>query len=268
MPKSARLLAGLAAAVFAATACSEDDPAPVVPCVSSADEFTFAKVDSFPHNDSLFTQGFFYDSGFFYEGTGGNGTSSLRQLDPTTGNTLMRRNITLFSLFGEGIALASGQIVQLTWTANRAYRVQLADFALVDSLTYPTQGWGLTFDGTDFVMSSGTETIHFRSTTDFSEVRRIVVNDGCVNVAMLNELEYIDGEIYANVLPTDRIAIINPTTGVIRAWIDCTGIASAADRGTSPDNVLNGIAYDAGGDRLFVTGKRWKKIYEIDLVPK
>jgi len=268
MPQVVRRHLVTLAVLLAATACSEDDPAPIQPCVSSADEFTFAKVDSFPHSDSLFTQGFFYDSGFFYEGTGGNGTSTLRQLDPTTGNTLMRRNIDLFSLFGEGIALANGQIVQLTWTTNRAYRVQLADFALVDSLTYPTQGWGLTFDGTDFIMSTGTDTLHFRSVTDFSEVRRIVVSDGCVNVSMLNELEYIGGEIYANVLPTDRIAIINPMTGLIRAWIDCTGIASAADRGASADNVLNGIAYDAGGDRLFVTGKRWKKVYEIDLVPK
>ena len=263
--RAPRLLSALALTV-AGAACNGDG-APTG-TGNPPDLYTFAKQDSFPHNDSLFTQGLFYEGGFLYEGTGENGNSTLRKIDLATGNTLLRSNILLFSLFGEGIALANGQIVQLTWTSKRAYRYQLADFALVDSLSYPTQGWGLTYDGANFIMSTGTDTLHFRSPLDFSEVGRIAVKDGSLPVSMLNELEYIDGEIYANVLPTDKIAVITPSTGRVRAWIDCTGIATSADRGASIDNILNGIAYDAAGDRLFVTGKRWKKLYQIALVPK
>lgn len=259
-----RLLFG--AAFFAAASCSSDSttaPEPPPP----PDSYTFAIQNQFPHEDSLFTQGFFYLDGFFYEGTGISGESTVRKLEMSTGNTLLRA-IVAGTQFGEGIAHTGGQIVQLTWLDGRAFRWNLTDFTPVDTLRYTTQGWGITFDGTHYVMSWGRDSLAFRLPTDFEEVRRVPVQDRGRRIEKLNELEYIKGEVWANVWQTDSIAIITPSTGRVRAWLDCTGLAQPGDiaPGSPTENVLNGIAYDAAGDRIFLTGKRWRKVFQITLV--
>jgi glutamine cyclotransferase len=168
-------------------------------------------------------------------------------------------------VFGEGITVYRDTIIQLTWQSRVGFVYDTYSFALLQEFTYPTEGWGITHDGSHLIMSDGTATLYFRHPETFAEVGRIVVHDDTGPVTRLNELEYIQGEIYANVWQTERIAKIDPQTGRVTGWIDLRGLLQPEDV-LRPVDVLNGIAYDAEHDRLFVTGKLWPKLFEIRLV--
>ncbi|MBI1318639.1 MAG: glutaminyl-peptide cyclotransferase [Candidatus Hydrogenedens sp.] len=224
---------------------------------------TYIVRDVYPHDRAAFTQGLAYEDGYFYEGTGLNGASTLRKVNVESGE--VEQQVSLDQrYFGEGIAIAGDRIVQLTWQSSVGFVYDKATFELQREFQYPTEGWGITYDGTQFIMSDGTAMLYFLDPSVFVETRRVEVTDDKGPVRELNELEYIHGEIYANVWRTDRIVRIDPATGKVKGDIDLTGILPAADRDFGTD-VLNGIAYDEAGDRLFVTGKRWPKIFHIDL---
>lgn len=229
-------------------------------------EYTYKIVNTFPHDPQAYTQGLVYNDGFFYEGTGLNGRSSLRKVRPETGEVLQRVDLPP-EFFGEGIALLGGKIFQLTWKAHAGFIYDARDFRQLGQFSYPGEGWGLTTDGRVLYMSDGTPEIRVLDPATFKEKRRIRVHDGATAIQELNELEYINGEIFANIWQTDRIARISPRTGKVLGWVDLAGILSPVYRRT-PDAVLNGIAYDQKGKRLFVTGKLWPSIFQIQLVPK
>ncbi len=233
------------------------DPTPV-------DGYTI--LNTYPHDTNAFTQGLLFADGVLYEGTGLTGRSSLRRVDLTSGTVLQQRTLPNDQQFGEGVTLFDGKLYQLTWQAKTAYLYDKESFTLLDSFSYPTQGWGLTHDGQYLIMSDGTPTIYFRDPQTFAEVRQITVYDEQGPVSRLNELEYIEGEIYANVWHTDLIARIDPATGQITRWLDLTGLLEPGEVSHS-EAVLNGIAYDAHDERLFVTGKLWPKLFEIEIVP-
>lgn len=226
--------------------------------------YTYTVVNSYPHDPQAFTQGLIYVDGVLYEGTGLNGRSSLRRVHLETGEVQEIVDLDQ-QYFGEGIALFGDRIIQLTWQSNVAFVYDAQSFERLGEFAYPTEGWGLTHDDTQLIMSDGTANLYFRDPETFAEIGRVEVRDATGPVVRLNELEYINGEVYANVWQTDRIARIDPQTGRVTGWIDLTGLLSAADR--TPDvDVLNGIAYDAANDRLFVTGKLWPRLFEIDLI--
>jgi glutamine cyclotransferase len=249
------------ALALCATACIAGCPPSPPP--TDATTYTYEVVNSYPHDTTAFTQGLFYHDGALYEGTGRTGESNMRKVALETGQVQMQRDLD-DRYFGEGIARVENRIIQLTWRTEKAFVYSLDTFAPQGEFSYDTEGWGLTYDGQHLVMSDGSYRLYFRNPDTFAIVKTVEVYDGERPVVRLNELEYIDGMIYANVWRTDRIAIINPATGEVSAWIDLTGLLSPADTTSSAD-VLNGIAYDAEGDRLFVTGKLWPKLYEITL---
>lgn len=232
----------------------------------SVPEYTYKIINVFPHDPQAYTQGLVYKDGFLYEGTGLNGRSSLRKVRLETGEVLQEVDLPP-QLFGEGIALLGDKIFQLTWKAHTGFVYDVADFHQLRTFSYPGEGWGLTTDGHDLYMSDGTPEIRVLDPATFKEKRRIKVHDGATPVQELNELEYINGEIFANIWQTDKIARISPRTGKVVGWIDLAGILSPVYRRTR-DAVLNGIAYDSKGKRLFVTGKLWPSIFEIQLMPK
>jgi glutaminyl-peptide cyclotransferase len=223
-------------------------------------------VHVYPHDHSAFTQGLEYRGGFLYEGTGLNGRSSLRKVELESGKVLQQIQVDS-RYFGEGITLVDRRIVELTWQSHRGFVYDRDTFQLIRDFDYPGEGWGLTNDGHQIYMSDGTAQIRCWNPSTLQEMRRITVHDGQQPIVSLNELEYVQGEIYANVWQTDRIARILPADGRVSGWIDLAGLLTAADRIEGAD-VLNGIAYDSLGDRLFVTGKLWPKLYEIQLVRK
>jgi len=229
-------------------------------------EYTFEIVRQFPHDSSAFTQGLVYSGGYFYEGTGLRGQSSVRQVRIETGEVLKRVDLPP-EFFGEGITVLGSEIIQLTWQSHTGFRYRLRDFKLFGKFSYPGEGWGLTTDGRDLFMSDGTPEIRVLGPGTFREKRRIRVHDGGKPVSELNELEFVEGEIYANVWHTDRIARISPQTGAVVGWIDLAGLLSPVYR-LGPEAVLNGIAYDPRGKRLFVTGKLWPVVVEIRVVRK
>ena len=223
-------------------------------------------VHVYPHDRNAFTQGLEYRGGFLYEGTGLNGKSSLRKVNPESGKVL--QEIRLDSkYFGEGITLLGDRIVELTWQSQQGFVYDRSTFQLIRSFEYPGEGWGLTNDGRQIYMSDGTAQIRAWNPSTLQEIRRMTAHDGPTPIESLNELEYVKGEIYANVWQTDRIARIAPDDGHVTGWIDLSGLLTVADRAEGAD-VLNGIAYDSLGDRLFVTGKLWPKLFEIQLVRK
>jgi glutaminyl-peptide cyclotransferase len=222
-------------------------------------------VHVYPHDPDAFTQGLIYLNGFLYEGTGLNGRSSIRMADLTTGKVLQRYELPS-QFFGEGLTDWGSTLVELTWTSHKGFVYDRFSFRPLKTFDYSGEGWGLTHDGTYLVMSDGTPDLRFLDPHTFREVRRIKVTDDGQPVDQLNELEYIHGEVYANIWNTNRIARISPRTGKVLAWIDLTGIIPAEDL-HSDNAVLNGIAYDSKGDRLFVTGKLWPKLFEIKVVP-
>src|SRR5213594_11139 len=223
-------------------------------------------VKSYPHDRNAFTQGLEFRDGFLYEGTGLVGQSSLRKVNLDTGQVVQQFDVPQ-PFFGEGITVLNQRIVQLTWQSQTGFIYDKSSFRLVGSFNYSGEGWGLTNDGKQIYMSDGTSQLRVWDPATLKEVRRITVKDGGRDVPALNELEFVRGEILANVWLTDRIARISPTDGKVLGWVDLTGILSNADR-SGPQAVLNGIAYDAAGDRLFVTGKLWPRIFEIQLLPK
>lgn len=229
-------------------------------------EYTFKVVHVFPHDPNAFTQGLAYRDGFFYEGTGLNGRSSLRKVRLETGEVVQQKDLES-EYFGEGITLFRDQIVQLTWQSQTGFVYNASDFHLLRRFSYLGEGWGLTASGNELFMSDGSDEIRVLDANTLREKRRLKVHDGSSPVERLNELEFVEGEIFANVWQTDRIARISPHTGKVVGWIDLQGLLSPIYRRES-NAVLNGIAYDPHGKRLFVTGKLWPNIFEIRLVRK
>jgi glutamine cyclotransferase len=227
---------------------------------------TFRVVNSYPHDPAAYTQGLIYRDGFLFESTGLNGQSTLRKVRLETGEVVQQRRLDA-AYFAEGLAERNGQLVQLTWRSNIAFVYDLASVTLRRTVRYTGEGWGLTEDENGFILSDGTDQLRFLDPDTFREVRRLAVTDGGVPVRDLNELEYIRDEVYANVWHTDRIARISPQTGRVVGWIDLRGLMAAGSR-LDQEAVLNGIAYDAATNRLFVTGKLWPRLFEIEVVPR
>ncbi len=227
--------------------------------------WTYEIVNTFDHDPNAFTQGLIFEDGVLYEGTGLNGQSELRKVELETGKVLQSHRLP-DRFFGEGITIFEDRIIQLTYQSRVGFVYDKNTFEQLEKFKYPTEGWGLTHDGKHLIMSDGTPMIYFLDPQTFARVRKIMVLDQDTLVGWVNELEYIDGEIYANVWPGDRIARIDPETGQIIGWIDCRGLLTAQDKHAEID-VFNGIAHDPATGRLFVTGKCWPKLFEIKLVP-
>ena len=221
-------------------------------------------VAKFPHSTQSFTEGFFYLDGLFYEGTGLNGHSAVMAIQPETGKVLQHLDLPQ-QYFGEGIVDWGPNLYEWTWQSHICFVYDRFSLRLIKQLTYEGEGWGMTHTAKEIVTSDGSATLRFRNPGNFKEIRHIVVKDGTRTVEPLNELEYIKGEIYANVWHTDRIARISPRDGHVIGWIDLGGLLPA-DQKVNAEAVLNGIAYDAQHDRIFVTGKQWPAIFEIKVV--
>lgn len=219
-------------------------------------------VARYPHDAKAYTQGLFVQDGVLFESTGRYGTSSVRIVDLATG-VVQRRTDLEQGLFGEGIAPYKGLVVMLTWKERTAVVFDRKRLTEQYRYTYSGEGWGLTFDGAHFWMSDGTHELRVLEPNGFKELRRVTVTDGGQKVANLNELEWIDGELWANVWQTDRIARIDPETGLVKAWVDLAGILGTYRVKDTNDEVLNGIAWDAAQKKLYVTGKHWPWLYEI-----
>jgi glutamine cyclotransferase len=247
-------------AAMAAYGCSSSSQAVGIP------EYTYQIVHTYPHDPEAFTEGLFYLNGFLYESTGLEGQSSLRKVKLETGEVVQRHDIPE-QYFGEGIISWKDRLYELTWQTQVGFVYDLNGFALQRQFTYPGEGWSMTQDGKRIIMDDGTPEIRFWDPDTLKELGRITVTADGEPLKNINELEWVKGEIYANIWQTDRIARIDPKSGKVLGWIDLTGLLSPADR-TPQTDVLNGIAYDAATDRLFVTGKKWPKLFEIRLVKK
>lgn len=223
--------------------------------------YGFKVVHTYPHDIEAFTQGLFYDNGVFYESTGQQSSSSLREVSLETGNIKRQLNLD-GSLFGEGITLYGDRIYQVTWENKVGFVYEKSSFKLINKIYYSTQGWGLTTMDNKIVMSDGTNIIYFYEPETFTVVSKIEVYDNKEKIDSLNELEYINGEIWANVWMTDKIVRIDPQSGKVLGVLDLKGILNDPNTDTS-EKVLNGIAYDKPGNRIFVTGKNWPKLFEI-----
>jgi glutaminyl-peptide cyclotransferase len=221
-------------------------------------------VHTYPHDSHAFTQGLLFVDGDLYESTGINGQSSLRMVDLETGRVLQQQPVDA-KYFAEGLTTWGSTLVQLTWETHVGLVYDRFSFRLLRTFSFAGEGWGLTQDGKLLIRSDGTATLRFLDPATFAELRRVTVKDHGKPVTDLNELEYVKGEVYANVWHTDRIARISPRTGKVLGWIDLKGLLPEGDR-SSPEAVLNGIAWDAVGHRLFVTGKLWPKLFEIEVV--
>ena len=223
----------------------------------------FKVVAAYPHDPMAFTQGLAIEAGQLYEGTGQYGASTVRRVDLASGRPEKQRALSP-RYFGEGIAILGGLLYQITWQNGAAVVYDLDTFEVQRTMQYDGEGWGLTHDGTELIMSDGSATIRFRDPQTFAVTREIEVRDNGAPLAMLNELEYIDGEIWSNIWYDDRIARISPADGTVLGFIDLSTLYPKSARGS--EAVLNGIAYDAKAKRLFVTGKNWPQLYEIEVV--
>jgi glutamine cyclotransferase len=221
-------------------------------------------VRSYPHDTAAFTEGLFMLDGRLYESTGLHGKSELREVDLATG--AVRRRVPLDSAyFGEGIAALGGRVYQLTYRSGTALTYDLTTLRRrATTFSYPGQGWGMTTDGESLIMSDSTARLRFLDPATFAVRRTLDVHDGGSPVSLLNELEWVDGAILANVWQSDQIVRVDPATGAVTAWIDASGIPAAADR-TGREDVLNGIAYDAAAGKLYLTGKHFARLYEVRL---
>ncbi|MCU1285885.1 MAG: Glutamine cyclotransferase [Acidobacteriales bacterium] len=233
---------------------------------SRTPEYTFKIIRTYPHDSSAFTQGLAYRDGFLYEGTGLKGRSSLRKVRIETGKVVQRLDLSP-EFFGEGITFSKNEIIQLTCQSQVGFVYDATNFRLLRRFSYPGEGWGLTTNGRELFMSDGTKEIRVLDSSTLTEKRRFTVHDGDISIDQLNELEFIDGEIFANIWQSNRIARISPQNGKVLGWIDLTGLLGPMYRLES-GAVLNGIAYDPTRKCLFVTGKLWPSIFEIRLVPK
>jgi glutamine cyclotransferase len=219
-------------------------------------------VHAYVHDSKAFTQGLVYVDGHLYESTGRNGSSSIRMVDLSTGRVLQHYDLPA-EYFGEGLTAWGSNLVQLTWKAQKGFVYDRFSFTLLKTFQYEGEGWGLTHDDRQLIMSDGTSYLRFLDPRSFRETKRVHVTDETGRALQdLNELEYIRGEIYANIWQTDKIARISPRTGKVLGWIDLSGLIDKREL-TDADAVLNGIASDSTGDRLFVTGKLWPKLFEI-----
>ena len=229
---------------------------------------TYRIVHTYPHDPHAFTQGLVFVDGHLYESTGINGQSSLRMVDLDTGRVLQEQPLDS-KYFGEGLTAWGSTLVQLTWESHIALVYDRFSFRLLRTFSYAGEGWGLTQDGKSLILSDGTAKLRFFDPETFKEIRRITVKDRGKPVTDINELEYVEGggEVYANIWHSDRIARISPTTGRVLGWIDLRGLLSPGER-SSAEAVLNGIAWDSAHHRLFVTGKLWPKLFEIEVVPR
>ncbi len=227
--------------------------------------YSYSIVDRYAHDPDAFTQGLVYENGYLYEGTGRRGSSTLRRVELESGRVLQRLALS-DTHFGEGITIFGNRIFQLTFTSGVGFIYDREDFSRLDSVAYPTEGWGLTHDGSRLIMSDGSSILYLRDPATFEEVGRLAVTRNGDPLSQLNELEYVNGEIYANVFTHDLIARISPQSGHVVGWIDLRDLLTADEQRET--DVLNGIAYDADGDRLFVTGKLWPWLFEIELVPQ
>jgi glutamine cyclotransferase len=250
------LSALLIALLFLVLTSSEKSEAPVL--------YGYKVVAVYPHDPSAFTQGLVFDNGSLYESTGLYGSSTIRKVDLESGRILQIRSLPA-NYFGEGIAIVGDKIFQLTWRERRGFVYDKQTFELLGEFSYPTEGWGLTFDGKRLIMSDGSTKLYFLDPENFEILYTVEVRDGKKAIANLNELEFVEGFIYANVWMEDRIAIIEPENGRVVGWIELSGIYTERK---DPEDVLNGIAYDREKKRLFVTGKRWSKLSEIEIMPK
>jgi glutamine cyclotransferase len=231
-------------------------------------QYTYTLIHQYPHDPDAFTQGLAWDEGKMYEGTGLYGRSSLRSVDLETGLVNRQRHYRR-KYFAEGITVFQGRIYQLTWKSGRVFQFDKEKFAVMKSWSYPREGWGITHNGNELIVSDGTAFLYFLDTETLKEKRRILVQDDQGEITRLNELEYVRGAIYANVWQTDRIAIIRPQDGAVSGWLDLSGLsAQVRSRSQGKADVLNGIMYDPAGDRLFVTGKLWPSLFEIKAVSK
>jgi glutamine cyclotransferase len=258
------LLAALAVCcLFAQTGAQKASAVPV---------YGYQIVHVYPHDRTAFTEGLEYHDGFLYEATGLNshtnpvGQSSLRKVKVETGEVVRRIGLD-DQYFGEGITIVGDRILQLTYKTEVGFIRGLKDFSLIRQFTYEGEGWSLTHNATSVFMDDGTDEIRVWDPATLAERRRIKVHDGARRIGNVNELEWVEGEIYANIWLTERIARISPATGAVTGWIDLAGILSPMYRNGTED-VLNGIAYDSVNKRLFVTGKLWPNLFEIRLVPK
>ena len=248
---SARVGLLLAAAALVASAWRSDPP--------------YVIVRRLPHDTTAYTQGLVHAGGVFYESDGLYGQSRLRRVDPLSGRTLAAVSLS-DDCFAEGLAMVRGRLVQLTWKEHIAYVYDTATLAPVDSFGYEGEGWGLTFDGHLLIMSDGTANLRFLDPQSHQVVRQVTVRDGSTPLTRINELEYVRGELFANIYQSDRIARIDPATGAVWGWIDLADLVSR-ERRTQGMDVLNGIAWDEATGHLFVTGKRWPTLFELAIRP-
>jgi glutamine cyclotransferase len=240
-------------------------PAPA-PTPAEVPVYTYEVVESYPHDPKAYTQGLVFHDGVLYESTGQYGESTLRKVELKKGKVKKKLEVP-GQYFAEGMTLLNGKIYQLTWQQGKCFVYDLKDFKLESESSYEGEGWGLTTDGRQLILSDGTNQLRFIDPATFRVTRSVSVMDNGQPLVDINELEYIRGEIYANVWKTDRIARLDPQTGRILSWVDLTGLRPEETLRNS-ENVLNGIAYDEEHDRLYVTGKRWPKIFEIKLKQK
>lgn len=242
-----------------------NQPRPIEQAAAAEPVFDYDVVRAYPHDPDAFTQGLVYLDGFFYESTGLNGKSSLRRVRPETGEVVQQIDVAR-RYFAEGLAHWNGRLVQLTWDTKVGFVYDRASFRQLRTFPYPGEGWGLTQDGRRLIMSDGTSFLRFLDPDRLVEIGRVEVQSVAGPVNHLNELEVVGGEVFANVWLTDRVARIDPESGRVTGWIDLQGLRPTSD--ATGNAVLNGIAYDAAGDRLFVTGKLWPQVYEIRLRPR
>jgi glutaminyl-peptide cyclotransferase len=266
---------GLVGTAGAFGACSDGRPAPAageeendtprtVPARTPL--YGFDVVAEYPHDPQAFTQGLQWHEDRFFESTGQVGNSGIREVELATGRVIRKQPLEA-PHFGEGMVILGNTLYQVTWTSGKAFTYDWRTFSRAAEFRYDGEGWGLTTDGTAVIMSNGSSTLVWRDPVTFEAQRALTVTDNGVPVQQLNELEWVKGEIWANVWMSDRIARIDPATGKVLGWIDLTGLLSNLDR-TGKEDVLNGIAYDATRDRVFVTGKLWPKLFEIRITPR
>ena len=253
-----------------ASACKPDAPAPRANGAAperTAPVARYRTVRSWPHDPGAFTQGLDFHDGKLYEGTGVEGQSTLREVSLETGEVVRKINLPN-DVFGEGITVLGDRIYQVTWKSQKGYVYDRRSFLRIGEFTYEGEGWGLTNDGASLILSDGTARLRFLDPATFQVQRTVTVMDGAREVSKLNELEMVNGEIYANVWETHSLVRIDPATGKVVGWIDLDGLFTESDRrrylkpGQGVD-VLNGIAYDEAANRLVVTGKWWPRLYEI-----
>ncbi|MFC2042160.1 glutaminyl-peptide cyclotransferase [Chloroflexota bacterium] len=231
--------------------------------LQSPANYTYEKINTYPHDRNAFTQGLVFDNGILFESTGRYAKSSLRKVDLTSGNVLQVHMLP-DEYFGEGITILGDTIIQLTWRSQKGFVYDKNSFEVVREFTYKTEGWGITHDGKQLIMSDGSSLLYFMDADTFEITNHIQAHDENRPIENLNELEFIDGQIWANVWQTETIVVIDPRNGCVSGWIDLAGILP-----TQPDDeqvdVLNGIAYDISNGRIFVTGKLWPQLFEIGL---